>query len=288
MLEDGQAEIDKSLVKIRQKLSAGSSDVTVQDRLRVQVLRAEVVARLTEATESELIALAGVRALAGKSSVDVDPAPLDATAYKLAPTADGYLAKARSSRPELRAAKAAADGARQWQRYQSSRHWPDLVAVGSVNVARAQGVDDPPSAFAADPFNTTTAAVGLALRWRVDPLGQRARVRHARALAGRAEALVSAAAVSTTFELRKAHAQALMAQRRVAAARTGYKSAKGWVASVMQAEAIGTLAAKDFADAYIAFFTLRARYLTSVYEWNLAVVGLKRALGEFSALRGRQ
>ncbi len=287
MLEDGLVQIDKAIGTIRTKLAAGSPEVTIQDRLRVQVLRAEVAARLTEAREAEAIALAGIRALSGESKLDIDTGPLTETTFALAPTADAYIGRAQQKRPEIRAAKAAAMAAKHWERYQSARYLPDFVLVGSVNVARAQGVDNPPSAFARDPFNTTTAALGLALKWTIDPMGQRARVRRARALAGRARTLVAAADTVATFEVRKAHAQALMASRRVIAARRGYKSAKGWVASVLQAEAIGTLAAKDLADAYIAFFTLRARLLSSVYQWNLAIVRLRRALGEFSATHKR-
>jgi hypothetical protein len=37
--------------------------------------------------------------------------------------------------------------------------------------------------------------------------------------------------------------------------------------------------AKDLADAYLAYFTLRGRYLQAVHDWNLAVIRLRRATG---------
>ena len=37
------------------------------------------------------------------------------------------------------------------------------------------------------------------------------------------------------------------------------------------------------ADAYIAWFQMRARWVQAVYQWNVAVVRLDRAAGEFHA-----
>ena len=62
-------------------------------------------------------------------------------------------------------------------------------------------------------------------------------------------------------------------------------SARGWMASVLQAEAVGVAAAKDIVDAYTAYFTLRARVLQTTYDHNLAVFALRRTTGEFRAAR---
>jgi outer membrane protein TolC len=52
---------------------------------------------------------------------------------------------------------------------------------------------------------------------------------------------------------------------------------------VLQADAIGAAEAKDLADAYIAWFQMRARWAQAVFQWNVAVVRLGRASGEFRA-----
>ena len=59
------------------------------------------------------------------------------------------------------------------------------------------------------------------------------------------------------------------------------------MASVLQAQAIGTGEAKDLADAYIAWFQMRARWVQAVYQWNVAVVRLGRASGEFHLAKPR-
>jgi outer membrane protein TolC len=69
------------------------------------------------------------------------------------------------------------------------------------------------------------------------------------------------------------------AKVRLDAARLGEKSARGWVASVAQADAVGTASTRDLADAYLAYFTLRSRTIESTYEWNFAIAALGRATG---------
>lgn len=283
MLEDGKSQIDDALKQLVEHIEKGASDVTVQDRLRVETLQAEVGARLTEARDGEAQALAGIQALTGRTDVDIDEDPLAAVSFTLAKSADAYLARARAHRPELAAARAGAAAAHQLARLEKNRLWPDLALVATAKAAAAGGVDNPPSAFANDPFNTTGLGVGLALRWTIDPLAQVARIRQTRAEAAQADDLARAAVVATDLEVRQAYSAAAQAHARVEAARSGEKSARAWVASVLQAQAIGVADSKDLADAYIAYFTLRTRMLSAIYDFNLAAFRLRRALGEFQA-----
>ncbi len=279
MLEDGLSEIDGARVRIQNRLDEGDPEVTLQDRLRVETLAAEVTARLAEARQAEAIALAGMRILAGDDTADIANEALEPIEFELAATSV-YLDIAREKRPEIRAAHAGAEAAWAQTHFESAHYFPDLVLVGELGLARAQGVDDPPSAFADDPFNRTSAALGLALRWRLDPIQQQGRVAQAAARARKAEALVDLATIAAKFDIERSHAEASQAHARLVAARDGSKSARGWMAAVMQADAIGTAESKDLADAFIAYFTLRARYVTSVYEWNLAVARLRTAAGQ--------
>src|SRR6185503_16986306 len=165
---------------------------------------------------------------------------------------------------------------------EKARFFPDLLLMGTFNLARATGVDDPPSAFARDPFNTTSVGVVAALRWTLEPFSQRGRVVSARARHGEASAQLRAAGQAIRVDVARAHAEAQAARIELDAAAEGEKSARGWVASVVQPEAIGVIEAKELADAYIAYFALRARHLQAVHDWNLALIRLRRA----SAMRG--
>jgi outer membrane protein TolC len=282
MLEDGAEQIAKGKQAIVVRLDAGDPDVTVQDRLRIESLETEISIRRSETREKERSALEGLRALVGDRDADVLDVALAPIQRELGDVNEHWQ-KAQTSSPELRAAGHGVSALGHRTELEQARWWPDLALTAGVSLARAQGVDDPPSALANDPFNTTRAELAAVLRWSVEPGMQGARVARARAEQERGGALQAGATAAVEFAVRDAYNRAVEARARLTAAEQGEKSARGWVASVLQAESVGAASARDLADAYLAYFTLRGRVLQSVYEWNLAVTALDRATGEASA-----
>jgi outer membrane protein TolC len=277
-LEGGVADIEKARKQLAEQIDAGGESATIQDRLRLDTVLAEAKARLAEAREGEETALAAVRVLARDQKVDIDDAALAPVENQLGDAAH-YTAQAETTRPELAALRHAVSATRSLAALERARFFPDLLLVGSFNFARAQGVDDPPSAFARDPFNTTSVGLAAALRWTFEPFSQRGRLLRARARSDEAGAQLRAAGEGVRLDVERAHAQARNAHVRLTATAEGEKSARGWVASIVQAEAIGVVEAKELADAYVAYFSLRARYLQAVHDWNVAVIRLRRATG---------
>ena len=93
--------------------------------------------------------------------------------------------------------------------------------------------------------------------------------------------------LGASYDAQTALAEATASFAKVSAAADGEKAARTWLAAVLQADAIGTAEAKDLADAYIAWFTMRARWVQAVFQWNVAVVRLDRAAGGLRATRAR-
>jgi outer membrane protein, multidrug efflux system len=279
MLDDGAKQIAKGKATLVERLQNGDDEVTVQDRLRIEAFETEVVLRLSEAREREATALEGLRALCADREVDIAVDTLTAVEKQLG-KADGHWQAARANSPELRAAKYGVAALQHRHALEQARWWPDLLILAGASIARAQGVDDPPSAFANDPFNATRAELALVMRWNLEPAMQAARVARTGAEQVRGQELAKAARLAVEFAVRDAYNRAEQAGARLDAARQGEKSARGWVASVLQADAVGTASARDLADAYLAYFTLHSRVLQSAYEWNVALASLERASGE--------
>ncbi|HEU0036112.1 MAG TPA: TolC family protein [Kofleriaceae bacterium] len=275
MLDDGIEEIGKAVARMEER--KGKDAPSVQDRQRVAVLLAEAKVQRADAAAGERQALAGLRALTGIADADVDDEPLVAVEHKLPAVARG------ETRPQALAARQGATAADELAAMQASYYFPDLAIVGSAAFARAQGVDDPPSAFANDPFNRQTGAVVLAVQWNIEPWNVAARVAKARAEAKKARAQSELALLGAAYDAEQALADATGAKTKLEASTDGEKAARAWVASVLQADAIGTAEAKDLADAYLAWFQMRARWAQSAFQWNVAVVRLGRAGGEFRA-----
>jgi outer membrane protein TolC len=286
MLQEGSDQIQKGMQTLNDRLASGDPDVTVQDRLRLTTFQSEVTLRLSEARERELTALEGLRGLVGEREADIAESAFIAVERALGDV-DTHLKAAHTGSPELRMASHGVSALEQRTRLEKARWWPDLGIAGAFQFARAQGVDEPPSAFANNPFNITRAEIGAVMRWQVEPAMQAARVSRAEAEQARASSLRDAALRLVEFNVRDAHNRASQAKVRLEAAQQGEKSARGWVASVMQADAVGTASARDLADAYLAYFTLHSRVLQSTYEWNVALAALERATGELSRLAKR-
>ena len=286
MLEDGHRQVEKAKATLVERLERGDPDVTLQDRLRLDTFQAELTLRMSEAREGEAMALLALRTLVGDSEADTDASPFEPLAFSLS-DAKNYVERGRSARPELRAARQGVAALEGVSRMEQAKWLPDFLLVGGFNIARAQGVDASPSAFAQDPFNTTTGEVALVMKWSLDPGGQLARVERADSDLGRARALLDAATRAGGAAVMQAHTHALEARARLASAREGDKNARGWVASVLQADAVGTTSAKDLSDAYLAYFTLHGRLLQSTYDWNIAIMTLLRSIGESPSTKVR-
>jgi outer membrane protein len=279
MLDDGIDEITKALADLEERAggSKGKPDVSVQDRQRVAVLLAEAKVQRADALQAEAEALAGLRAITGIANVDLDDGELAASDRQIPRRA------ASEHRPQAMAAKTGALAADELAEMAVSQYYPDFALVASGVIADAQGADDPPSAFANDPYNRSGAGLVLGLQWTIEPWSTAARVAHARADARKAHAQSELATIGARFDADNALADAIAAHDKVAAGTEGEKAARTWLASVLQAEAIGTAESKDLADAYIAWFQMRARWAQAVFQWNVAVVRLDRAAGEFHA-----
>jgi outer membrane protein TolC len=283
MLDDGIEEIDKALKDLQEGGGSGGGagkgkpQISIQDRQRVAVLLAEAKVQRADALQAEAGALAGLRALTGIADADVDEAALAALDRAIPTRA------AAEHRPQTVAAKTGAVAADELAAMAVSQYFPDLALVASGVIASAQGADDPPSAFANDPYNRSGAGLVVAMQWTLEPWTVAARVERARAEAHKAHAQAELAAIGARYDADNALADATAAHDKVAAAGTGEQAARTWLASVLQAEAIGAAESKDLADAYIAWFQMRARWAQAVFQWNVAVVRLDRAAGEFHA-----
>jgi hypothetical protein len=121
------------------------------------------------------------------------------------------------------------------------------------------------------------------MQWTIEPWNVAARAARARAEAQKLQHQADLADIGATYDAQLAIADARTAHDKVDAAAEGEKAARTWLAAVLQDEAIGTAEARDLADAYIAWFQMRARWAQAVMQWNVAVVRVQRATGEFRA-----
>ncbi len=272
MLDDGIEQIEDA-----KKHFDENKSITFTDRQRVAVLLAQAKAQRADAAQGEGQALAGLRAITGTADADIDDVELAPVEF----TTPKNLAVDR--RPQRLAARSGATAAEELLAMEKSYYYPDIALVGSALWASAHGVQDAPGVFANDPYNRAGAGLVVGLQWTLEPWNVKARADRAGAEAHKMRSQAQLAEIGARYDADTALAEAGAAHTKVDASKEGEKAARTWLASVLQNEAIGTAESRDLVDAYVGWFTLRAQWAQAVVAWNVAVIRLGRATGEFRA-----
>lgn len=280
MIHEGREHLDKASARIAQQLEEDSGDATVTDELRLKTYAVEVDTRTLEARKLEQLALRSLSALTGlrADQLTLDAVPLEASSAELLASAD-YQRAAKQQRPELQLLEAALRALAARSALERARLWPDLLLVGRAGIGRATNVDFPQNAFLNNPFNFSSAALGLALHWQLDTVQQVGRLREALADARSLGAKRQEALSAMTLELEKAYLELQEAQQRLVVAERGTRSARSWLVATSQNLSAGLAEPKELTDALVAYFRLRLTSLQSSFDVNVGWSELARKVG---------
>ena len=280
-LSEGSGYVDQAQKKLEKQLEEGTGNVTVGDKLRLRTVRAEVDARSLETKRLADLAMNGIRTLLGSNApadLQVDDAEFEPIEVPNNPLSF-YEERARTNRPEVRALEHAVRAKHALFDLERRRAYPDLVLIATAAFAIAPTIDVPKNSYFSNPFNSLGAGVAAALRMPLDLGPKLARADRVHAEADEMDWRRNEALGGIALEVRKAYGEVTEANERVATLRKGEKAGKSWVTATAQNFAIGLAEARDFSDALMAFFTMRARYLQSIYDLNVATAALARATG---------
>ena len=280
-LAEGGGYIADAQKKLEKELDQGTGNATVTDKLRLRTVRAEVDARTLETKRLASLALVGLRTLVGPEApadLDVDDSDFEPLEIPQRPVTY-YEDQARLNRPEVRALDFALKAKHALSDLERRREYPDLFLIGSASFAYAPTIDTPKNAFLSNPFNSFGAGLAAGLRMPLDLGPKLARADRVHAEADEFEFRRREALGGIALEVRKAYEELSEATARVETLNKGQKAGKAWVTAVAQNFAIGLAEARDFSEALNAFFQMRARYLQSVYDLNVAAAALGRATG---------
>ena len=280
-LNEASGYLEQAQKKIEEELAEGSGDASVTDRLRLRTMRADIDGRVLEAQRMADLARVGLRALIGSDApadLDVDANPLDALKVPDRPL-KRYEDEARESRPEVKALDHMVAAKRALAELELRRQYPDLVLIGTAAYAYTSSVDTPQNAYFNDPFHALGAGIAAGFRMPLDLGVKSARAAKLQSEAKEAEQKRREALNGIAFEVEKANTELIEAGKRTKVMQKGEKAGRQWIAAVAQNIAVGVAEAKDFSDALLAFFQARARYLQSMYDYNVAAAALTRATG---------
>ncbi len=283
LLKEGQGYIVRAQEFIDRSLEEDDGVVTESDRLRVEVLAAEVEARLSDARRAVALAKAALKVPAGLDEDDeIATPPLEPTPFEL-DELERYRARAEAQRPEVKAAKALVRAEELQVKAERARYLPALTVDGYLDYAYSNVIDDQLNPFVNDPGNYFHFGIGLSLRWDLDFATDWARVNQAEARLEGAKARAEQANLEVAHRVERAYIDVAAYQKLVSARRRGRRASRGWLFSVMQGIDLGVLEPPELVDALRAYFEQSFLYYEAVARHEIALGELRIASGELES-----
>jgi outer membrane protein len=275
-----------TLDKVRRQLEAGAPGVDNVDLFKLQAFQGELTKQLNDIRQGKALALTGLRTLTGLTP----EAPLTLADTDLRPherdvdALERYVSDAHQLRPEFTQAREGVKAFEALVRAAKAEYFPVIFFGVFGSLAEASNRDAFTNPFVFDTINDDVVAPVLGVRWNYDLGITAGKVDEAEAKLGEVQQKHALAEQGIPFQVRQAHLELLQHRDNIKATRTGFRSARKWMVAAISNFDLGIGEGKDVADAVVAYAKLRASYLQSVYNYNLALVKLDHAAGRDVAM----
>jgi len=279
ILTDGKRWLEKATQRMDRLKNADSDAYDQLEHMRLKTRSAEFYNIEAQNNALKVASTEGLRVLLSRPSDDAITTAEDTLAplnYTLKDV-NAYVAMARKHAPVVRVAQGRAKAAMALADARFAEILPDLVLVGEASVAGSTHTDTQSSLFPNDPFFGSAV---LGLRWNLDVPGRLAQLDSARARSAMAGHGVEATSDQLEVQVRHLHQQLQDKWKLIDVYRRSQKAAKGWLQAAWDVYDGGFGNFRDVMDALVQYYGKRVAYLQSIYEHNLLVVEMSRAIGK--------
>lgn len=277
LVHEALHRIDQYTGTLEKRVESGDGDEI--DLLKLKMHREELIARESEATKQEAVALSGLKFYTGmENGIDVPDQPLNRLAHHLAPLAH-YLAAARLYRPEVNMARAGVLAREAQMRIERARLFPDLGLALSARYIDATDITNQKNPFVRDVGHAQSYGAALVFRYKLDFLPQSARLSQAEAQLEEQRATERFALGGVGVEVEQAFRDAQDAERRLDAYTRAVGYVKKWLVQVQQGIDIGTFEEKDVVDPAKEYALKRFSQMSATFDYNIALARLAQATG---------
>ena len=277
--DDVLGKLNGAIDNTQKKLSKGDTSVDEGDKLRLEIYRDELLARVAEARRGESYATAALRFLTGvQSNFDIPDEPLKRPEAPLGPVVR-YLTAARLFRPDINLARAGVQARKAQVDFARAQLFPNIgVGVGfTYNVAPSATPQN--TAWIGDGYNGFGAGFAFGAEWGLDILPKNARINFAESQLEESRALERYALGGVGVEVEAAHAAAVEAKTREENWEHAEHRAKHWISSVQDAVDLGTKDDRYIIDPLRSYVFARANHVQALLDFNIALSELARVTG---------
>lgn len=281
LIEGVHKDVAEAESKASEEYQKGTGKVTRADLGKIQVALAEVEKYHHAAVRGTALAGAALRFYLGLpkgTTVPLAADRIEPESVDLKPLPD-YQALALQNRGEWRQMQSGLRARQKLVEAKRSEFLPVMVLGGRMAYGYSPLVQDQPSIFSYDPFNFRLGGVGLGLKWDFQPGSTRGKVAQEEAERRKLVEKEPFAREGIQMQVAKAYEEAKEARDNADSYRRGMKAAKAWLGSTVLGHSVGTAQAADALEAYAAYAKTRKDYYEAVFQYNLALAELSKAVG---------
>ncbi len=276
-VKEGHDQVKRWVKQIDQDLEAGKGSASEIDLMRLKVAESQIELLLIDLERTIGSTLAALRYLVQDNGVDIDEQDLALWQEESHPL-DYYLDAAMRNRPELKVLRATGQGAQLYKKLRIAELLPNVGLIVNFGYGYAGGVEDPNHGFM-NRLNYLGAGVGLGMNWALD-LGPRiARLQKAISDVNIFESRKRELLGGGALEIERAYNDVVEAKRRLRAAETAERRARGWLQGIRQSIDVGTAEGRDMNDALRTYFEQHVAVLRAINDANVACGALRRVSG---------
>jgi outer membrane protein TolC len=272
-LERGREYLDK--------LEEEDSDEYDQiDRLRLKVYDADIVALELEMSKNLELSTQGLAEATGLPVQNLPDAnhPLPGPGDE-ALVLESLLRLASENRPEMQAIGHGIAAAEASATYEGRKWFPDLALMGTYSFAQAKNIEQQPSPFAYDPYNSWFGGGGLTLSMPLEPVARTMAVDRARAKVRQLRAQRQGLYLKTSLEVRQRLLEAQNAKRMAEVGATAAKAARGWVIAKTDMYENGLAPFKELTEALTQYYQRELQHRKALLDYRLTLAALARTCG---------
>ncbi len=277
--DDVLGQLNKYIDSVIKKLGANDNTVDEGERLRLEIYRDELKARIAEAHRGETYASAALRFLTGvQTSFDIPDEPLKRPETPLGPVVR-YLTAARLFRPDINLARSGVAARRAQVDFARAQLYPNIGLGVGFSYAIAPSATPQNTAWIGDGYNGFGAGFAFGVDWGLDILPKNARVHYAESQLEEARALERYALGGVAVEVENAYAQSVEAKTREENWEHAEHRAKRWISIVQDSIDLGTRNERDIVEPLRAYIFARANHVQALMDFNVALSELARVTG---------
>lgn len=277
---DGLKLLKEQRDRLESARDDGDASFNQADLLKLNVYAAEIEEKVRQFDRNRAQAEDGIRlAMASEPDVPVQAAgELTAVMVPEVPSA-AYEALALTNAPRLLAQRDGVQARLIQVDLAKNQLWPELVFVARLAYTYAPTRDSTTDSLATNPTNSATSGVGVAVRWSLDVFRQLEKIDQAKLDARQAVLQTQGEAMKLRNDVRQLYREMVDAKALIDIQGRALKAARGWLLAENQAYEDGFQEFPEVLRATETFYRKRMAHAEAIYNHNLAVAALSRAVG---------